>query len=226
MNAELEPRPASRAGTTPEAHNDTAELELPEPNTNNGNNQIGIMSSNDPRSAAQSAQQSSNERCVPGSQGQVAECDTEPQNHTDQDEDVHLIEGDDTIILSEIKDLLMFMSKDDCTEAGGTKIRGLVPRLVDDPWAAVASEAVEHLWWSSGEFSWPPGRDVEGVRQYLIESNDVSIETKAHWSTRWLSPFMDQDIPYHIIENEWREWCCEARNKLQKVGPTHSYCYM
>ncbi|RBA10306.1 hypothetical protein FPRO05_06242 [Fusarium proliferatum] len=130
MNIELGPRLASRAGTTTEAHREPAELGSPQAEIDGCNDKNGIKSSQDPGPAAQSARISSNESCVAGRQGQETEGDTEPQNHPDQDENVHLIERDDTIILSEIKDLLMFMIKDDCTEAGGVTTRRspLVPR--------------------------------------------------------------------------------------------------
>lgn len=152
-----------------------------------------------------------------------------PQAHDDTindtiNDNVLLTERDDQILLSEIKNLLRFMIADHYTELGGGPIRGLVPGPVNDDDSPI--EVVEHLWWSSGDFAWPASRDVEGVRQYLIESNDARIETQAHWPPHRMSPLMYQDTPYHIIESVWRDWCCEARNKPRQVRLTHSYCYM
>lgn len=207
MNIELEPRPVSRPGITNEVHNNTAELGPPQADTDNGNDQTRIVSSQEPGSTDPGAQS------FPGCPEQEAVGDIEPQsqpNQEDVDKNVHLTDLNDEIFLSKIRDLLI------------SKLERSYENLV--------FRSVFHglRWWDSGQIhaAWPASREVSGLRQYLIESDGVRIKTQVHWSSCWRPNLGDRDTPYDEIESVWLGWCCEARSKLQQVRLTRSYCYM
>ncbi|KAF5717024.1 hypothetical protein FGLOB1_2239 [Fusarium globosum] len=207
MNIELEPRPASQAVTTPEAHYDTAELELPQADTDSGNDQAGIILSQAPGSTAQSAHSSPNESCAPERLGQ----EEESQCHTSQegiDGNVLPIDLNDQILLSRIRDLLIVKLRRARQVAGSTI--SIECRWIRDTFDADSSETTDPLWWSD-DYIWPASRDVPGVVQYIIKD---TAETQAHWSSRWWTPIEEQNTPYDAFEGAWRDWCCTARKEV------------
>ncbi|QGI86870.1 hypothetical protein CEK25_013599 [Fusarium fujikuroi] len=215
MNIELEPRPASRAGTTPEAHNVTAESELLQADTDDGHDQTGIMSSQAPGSTAQSAHSSPNENCAPERLGQ----EEASQSHTSQegvDGNVHPIDLNDQILLSRIRDLLITRlrraSLDRAREVAGSTI-SIESRWMRDTFDADSSETPDPRWWSDDYIggAWPASRDVPGLVQYIIKSGD---QTQAHWSSRWWTSMREQNTPYDAFESAWRDWCCAARKEM------------
>ncbi|KAF5635695.1 hypothetical protein F25303_8372 [Fusarium sp. NRRL 25303] len=231
MNIELEPRPASRAGTTTEAHSETAELGRPQADIDGYNDKNGIKPSQDPGSAAQSAQTSSNESCVAGRQRQATEGDTGSQSHTTQeiiDADAHLSDLTDEILLPKIRDLLMSRLRRASLDrarlvADDGTIRGLESRWVRDAYDDDSSDIPEPIGWGISRIGdgWPQSRAVAGVVQYTTEriSRTERIgymtETRTHWLSRCWSPIQDPNTPYDTIEREWRDWCCATRNKAQ-----------
>ncbi|VTT64164.1 unnamed protein product [Fusarium fujikuroi] len=215
MNIELEPRPASLAGTTPEAHNVTAESELPQADTDNGHDQTGIMSSQARGSTAQSAHSSPNENCAPERLGQ----EEASQSHTSQegvDGNVHPIDLNDQILLSRIRDLLIARlrraSLDRARQVAGSTI-SIESRWMRDTFDADSSETPDPRWWSDDYIggAWPASRDVPGLVQYIIKSGD---QTQAHWSSRWWTSMREQNTPYDAFESAWRDWCCAARKEM------------
>ncbi|SCV45044.1 uncharacterized protein FFB14_08411 [Fusarium fujikuroi] len=215
MNIELEPRPASRAGTTPEAHNVTAESELLQADTDDGHDQTGIMSSQAPGSTAQSAHSSPNENCAPERLGQ----EEASQSHTSQegvDGNVHPIDLNDQILLSRIRDLLIARlrraSLDRARQVAGSTI-SIESRWMRDTFDADSSETPDPRWWSDDYIggAWPASRDVPGLVQYIIKSGD---QTQAHWSSRWWTSMREQNTPYDAFESAWRDWCCAARKEM------------
>lgn len=217
MNIELEPRPVSRVGTTPEAHNDTAELELPQADIDNGHDQAGIMSSQDPESRAQTVHSSPKESCAHERLGQ----EEGSQSHTSQeviDGNVHPIDLNDQILLSKIRDLLI-ARLDRARQVAGSTVRSTESRWMRDTFDADNSETPDPLWWSDDYIggAWPASRDVPGVVQYIIGHG---AEVLSHWSSRWRTQMDDQNTPYDRIESVWRDWCCAAR----EVRFARSYC--
>ncbi|CVL04995.1 uncharacterized protein FMAN_12992 [Fusarium mangiferae] len=219
MNSELGPRPASQAGTAPEAHNDTADLGLPRADIDNGNDQTGPITSQEPGTKGQGAQSSPNESCVPGRLGQEAEGDTEPRNHSDQggvDGNVHLADLNDGILLSKIKDLLLSRLYRVSPDRAGLVAN--VNTFGDD--SDDSDEIPEPFWWRDNDIghAWPSSRNVAGVVQYIIEQDGSTPKPKVRRSSRWWSRQI-QNTPYDVIESVWRDWCCTARHELQQEVP-------
>ncbi|KAF5972672.1 hypothetical protein FBULB1_8622 [Fusarium bulbicola] len=201
MEIELEPRAAIRAGKAPKASNDMAELEPPQADTDDGDGQFSITSSQDPKFTAQSIQSSPGTRGVPGQLGQ----EEESQSHTSQeaaDENVHPIGLTPQILLLEIKERLL--SKIDRgrlvegnSDFGVSQFRWLQDRINDDN----SSIILGSFWWMSSDIrnAWPESRHVEGIRQYLIEDENSGPKVQAHLSSNGWSPPGDRDTPYDTI---------------------------
>ncbi|KAF5532806.1 regulatory alcR [Fusarium mexicanum] len=212
MEIELKSTAAIRAGKAPEANNDMVGLGPTQDDTDNGNDQIGITSSQYPGSTAQSVQSSASESCVLEPSGQ----DEESQSHTGPeviDDSEHPVDLNDQMLLSDVRALVL-----------GVLIRGLDCIWIRDTFGAKNGEIPEPFVWNDDYISdaWPTSRDVPGVEQCIIEKNGDTTRIQAHWPSRWYLPRHEVDTPYDTIESVWLGWCRAARAQPQQVRFTRS----